>query len=79
MRTGTAAWAIPGQTAEAFPAGQSALARYARIFNAAEINSTFRRSHKPQTYERGAASVPPDVCFSVKTPQALTHATRRLP
>ncbi len=76
MRIGTAAWAIPSSLAQAFPAGQSALARYAGVFNATEINSTFRRSHRPQTYERWAASVPPDFRFSVKTPQALTHAAR---
>ena len=76
MRIGTAAWAIPSRLAQALPAGQSALARYARVFNTAEINSTFRESHRPQTYERWAASVPPDLRFSVKTPQALTHAAR---
>ena len=76
MRIGTAAWAIPSSLAQAFPADQSALARYASVFNAAEINSTFRRSHRAQTYERWAASVPPDFRFSVKTPQVLTHAAR---
>jgi uncharacterized protein YecE (DUF72 family) len=40
------------------------LERYATRFSAAEINSTFHRSHKPQTLTRWAASVPDDFRFA---------------
>ena len=46
------------------------------IFDAAEINSTFHRSHRVSTYERWAASVPARFRFSVKLPRAITHDAR---
>ena len=51
--------------------------RYASRFSAVEINSSFYRPHRPATYERWAASVPPGFRFSVKLPREVTH-TRRL-
>ena len=51
--------------------------RYASRFPAVEINSSFYRSHRPATYGRWAASVPPGFRFSVKVPREVTH-TRRL-
>lgn len=74
---GTAGWTIPKQHAEAFPEAGSHLERYAARFPAVEINSSFYRPHRPATYERWAASVPPDFRFSVKIPREVTH-TRRL-
>ncbi len=38
-----------------------------------EINSTFRRSHKPQTWERWRDSVPDRFRFAVKGPSTTTH------
>jgi uncharacterized protein YecE (DUF72 family) len=76
IRIGTAGWTIPRQHAEHFPAHGSGLERYAARFNAAEINSTFYRSHKPQTYARWIASVPADFRFSVKMPKGITHERR---
>jgi uncharacterized protein YecE (DUF72 family) len=70
---GTAGWSIPRQCAEAFPAEGSHLQRYARRFAAVEINSSFYRSHKPDTYARWARSVPPDFRFAVKLPREITH------
>ena len=43
---------------------------------AAEINSTFHRSHRASTYERWAASVPGDFSFSAKLPRTITHGER---
>ena len=51
--------------------------RYASRFPAVEINSSFYRPHRPSTYGRWAASVPPGFRFSVKVPREVTH-TRRL-
>lgn len=76
LRIGTAGWAIPKPVAGEFPADGSALVRYSSVFDAVEINSTFRRSHQAKTYERWRDTVPPTFRFSVKTPQSLTHSAR---
>lgn len=70
---GTAGWAIPSRYKELFAGEGSALARYARRLKGVEINSSFYRHHREQTYERWAASVPKGFRFSVKVPRALTH------
>jgi uncharacterized protein YecE (DUF72 family) len=76
VRVGCAGWSIPAATAAAFPGPGSQLERYARVFDAVEINSTFHRSHRPATYERWAASVPAAFRFSAKLPKAITHVRR---
>lgn len=76
LRVGCAGWTLPPAVRDGFPAGASHLARYARVFNAAEINSSFHRPHRPSTYERWAASVPPGFAFSAKLPKAITHERR---
>jgi uncharacterized protein YecE (DUF72 family) len=52
------------------------LERYASLMNAAEINSSFHRPHRPKTYERWRAAVGPDFRFSVKLPKTITHEHR---
>jgi uncharacterized protein YecE (DUF72 family) len=76
IRIGTAGWAIPKDVRASFPGTGSALERYARVFSCVEINSTFYRPHRASTYERWAASVPPDFRFSLKVPQTITHQQR---
>ncbi|OLP50236.1 DUF72 domain-containing protein [Allorhizobium taibaishanense] len=73
---GTAGWAVPKAVANFFGEGDSVLARYATIFNCCEINTTFYRRHKPETYEKWARSVPEDFRFSVKLPRLITHVAR---
>ena len=73
---GTAGWSIPRQHAEEFPDGASALERYATRFAGAEINSTFYRSHRHDTYRRWGATVPDGFRFAVKVPKAITHEKR---
>jgi uncharacterized protein YecE (DUF72 family) len=73
---GTAGWAIPRAVAEAFPTDGSGLERYAARFNAVEINSTFYRSHRPQTFERWRTATPDGFRFAVKAPKAITHEAR---
>ncbi|MDB5481572.1 MAG: hypothetical protein JWO83_2625 [Caulobacteraceae bacterium] len=75
-RIGTAGWGIPGAVADAFPGPGSVLERYTRVLTAAEINSTFYRSHRPSTFERWARSVPTTFRFSVKVPRSITHEAR---
>jgi uncharacterized protein YecE (DUF72 family) len=75
-RIGTAGWSIPKQHAAAFAPSGSLLERYARRFNAVEINTSFYRPHRRTTYERWAASVPENFAFAVKIPKAITHEQR---
>lgn len=73
---GTAGWNIPAQYGSEFCAAGSHLERYATRLNAVEINSSFYRAHRLQTYERWACSVPSDFRFSVKVPKEITHERR---
>ena len=73
LLAGCAGWTISRETLAAFPTEGSHLARYAAVLRAVEINSTFYRAHKTQTYERWAASVPREFRFSVKLPRTITH------
>ncbi|MBZ2207545.1 DUF72 domain-containing protein [Massilia soli] len=72
-RIGCAGWTIPRGAAAAFPGEGSHLERYARVFGGVEINSSFYRPHRPQTYARWADSVPDDFRFSVKLPRTISH------
>ncbi|NIJ07918.1 uncharacterized protein YecE (DUF72 family) [Sphingomonas vulcanisoli] len=76
QRVGTAGWSIPAAVAARFPAEGSGLERYAAVFNAVEINSSFHRPHRRATYERWAAAVPEGFRFAVKLPKAITHEAR---
>ena len=73
---GCAGWSLPRDIQPAFAAEGSHLQRYASRLNAAEINSSFHRPHSRATYERWAASVPPDFRFSVKVPKTITHVNK---
>jgi uncharacterized protein YecE (DUF72 family) len=72
-RVGCAGWVIPSHAAALFPSLGTHLDRYAQVFNSCEINSSFYRSHKKETWERWARSVPAKFRFSVKAPKAITH------
>ena len=73
---GTAGWSVPSRYAAELPPGGSHLERYARRFDAVEINSSFYRPHQRKTYQRWAQSVPSGFRFSVKLPKAMTHEAR---
>jgi uncharacterized protein YecE (DUF72 family) len=76
LRIGTAGWTLPRAIQDHFAGEGSHLARYARVFDAAEINSSFHRPHRRSTYERWAASVPARFRFCVKVPKTITHAQK---
>jgi uncharacterized protein YecE (DUF72 family) len=76
IHVGCAGWSIPRQHAEHFPAEGTHLERYAQRLPAVEINSSFYRSHRPETYARWAASVPDTFRFAVKVPKEITHTHR---
>jgi uncharacterized protein YecE (DUF72 family) len=73
---GTAGWSIPRQQQRRFPEGDSHLERFARALPAVEINSTFYRPHRAETFERWAGAVPRAFRFSVKLPREITHDAR---
>lgn len=73
---GCAGWSIPGAYRELFPGEGNHLQRYARRFNAVEINSSFYRHHRRETYTRWAESTPETFRFAVKMPRQLTHLSR---
>jgi uncharacterized protein YecE (DUF72 family) len=75
LRIGTAGWNVSSRTVQV-PPGGTHLQRYARVFNAVEINSSFHRPHQRKTYERWAASTPDDFLFAVKLPKTITHEQR---
>ena len=73
---GSAGWNIPNIHRERFAPDGSRLQRYASRLNAAEINSSFYRRHKPAVYLRWAAGVPAGFRFAVKMPKTITHDRR---
>lgn len=73
---GCAGWSIPKIFSDDFPRTGSHLQRYSARLDAAEINSSFYRSHKQETYARWADSVGADFRFSVKMPRSITHDAR---
>lgn len=70
---GCAGWSVPSANAGRFAQEGSHLQRYARVFNAVEINSSFYRNHLPRTYRRWAGEVPDAFRFSVKFPRSISH------
>jgi uncharacterized protein YecE (DUF72 family) len=73
---GVAGWSLPKAEQGAFPAEGTHLQRYAARLSGVEINSSFYRPHRPTTYAKWAASVPPGFRFAVKVPRAITHERR---
>lgn len=76
IRIGCAGWAIAARQAGLFGDGESTLARYATRFSVVEVNSTFHRSHRPETFVRWAGAVPRTFRFAVKLPKTITHEAR---
>jgi len=72
---GTAGWNIPSAYAEQFCGTGTHLQRYATQLNAVEINSSFYRSHRRQTYERWAGSVPEGFPLCRQDPQGNPHTS----
>jgi len=73
LHIGCAGWSIPRAEAGRFLTQGSHLERYAQVFDAVEINSSFHRPHQYKTYSRWADSVPDNFTFNVKMPKEITH------
>src|ERR1700728_5240094 len=76
VRVGCAGWSIPQLAAAHFASRGSHLERYSQAFNSCEINSSFYRPHKKETWERWARSVPAEFQFAVKLPKSITHEAK---
>lgn len=76
LRIGCAGWSIASAHRPLFEDGASGLERYATRFDAVEINSSFYRPHRRETYERWAGAVPVDFRFAVKLPKTVSHEAR---
>lgn len=73
---GTAGWTVPRTVGDAFPDEGSSLQRYGARFACAEINSSFHRSHRPETWARWRESVPPGFRFAAKLSKEITHKAK---
>ncbi|KQU92149.1 hypothetical protein ASD99_09845 [Mesorhizobium sp. Root695] len=73
---GTAGWGIPTRYKDDFPQPGSHLERYAKRLPIVEIDTSFYKTHRRETYERWAGSVSDHFRFAVKTPKAMTHEQR---
>ncbi len=78
-RIGCAGWSVHRMSADVYPVEGSHLERYAAVFDAVEINSSFYRPHRFTTYERWARTVPDRFRFSLKIPKTITHERRLAP
>ncbi|HEY0846616.1 MAG TPA: DUF72 domain-containing protein [Noviherbaspirillum sp.] len=73
---GCAGWNLPAAVHARFPVAGTHLQRYAAVFPAVEINSSFYRPHRPATYARWRDTVPENFRFAAKIPKAITHDMR---
>lgn len=75
---GCAGWSISSayMADPAIPQAGSHLQRYSVALPAVEINFSFYRPHRPQTYARWRESTPASFRFSVKIPKAITHENK---
>jgi uncharacterized protein YecE (DUF72 family) len=76
IRVGCAGWGLTSAVGSHFPAEGTHLERYAHVLTCVEINSSFYKPHRAQTYENWAQSVPSSFRFSVKLAKAITHDAR---
>jgi uncharacterized protein YecE (DUF72 family) len=70
---GTAGWSIPRAAHDRFPGRGTHLQRYGHGLSCVEINSSFYRPHRRDTYARWAESTPTHFRFAVKMPRVITH------
>jgi uncharacterized protein YecE (DUF72 family) len=76
LRVGCAGWSILSRHARYFPREGSHLQRYAAVFEAVEINSSFYRPHRAETWATWGNAVPAAFRFAVKMPRDFSHDAR---
>jgi uncharacterized protein YecE (DUF72 family) len=73
---GTAGWTVPASERPTGAGAVSHLQHYATSLDAVEINSSFHRHHRLETYRRWADTVPAHFRFAVKIPKVISHESR---
>jgi uncharacterized protein YecE (DUF72 family) len=76
IRVGIGGWVFAPWRGEFYPKGlpqARELEHASRQLTAIEINATFYRTQKPESFRKWAAETPDDFVFSVKGPQFATH------
>lgn len=76
FRAGTSGLVIAEPNKKSYPPefqDKSRLTYYASKFNSIEINSSFYKIHRGQTYKNWSAMVPDDFQFTVKLWRGITH------
>jgi uncharacterized protein YecE (DUF72 family) len=76
IRVGIGGWVFPPWRGEFYPKGlpqARELEHASRKLTAIEINATFYRTQKPDSFRKWAAETPDDFIFSVKGPQFATN------
>lgn len=73
---GCAGWSVGREQAAVFPVEGTHLQRYGSQLTCVEINSSFYRPHRHQTYVRWDESCPKRLVFCVKAPKHTTHELR---
>lgn len=76
VRIGTAGWQVPSAHRAQVGSEGSVLARYAARFGCVEVNTSFYRSHRAETWAGWAAQVPASFRFSAKLPRDISHEAR---
>ena len=80
LKVGTCGWERIYQYAPpSIRKGKSALQVYSKYFSIVEVNSSFYRFHKPETYRKWRQSVPRDFEFTLKCHRDITHTYRMNP
>jgi len=76
IRVGTSGYSFRDWVGTVYPSGTRAaeyFGRYARDFDAVEVNSTFYRIPSPDVTMRMAEKAPSGYCFTVKAPRQMSH------
>lgn len=73
---GCAGWGLSSANKSFFPLAGNHLERYSAVLPCVEINTSFYRLHRPETYARWRDSVPDAFQFSVKLLRTITHYKR---
>jgi uncharacterized protein YecE (DUF72 family) len=76
IRVGIGGWTFAPWRGELYPKGlpqARELAHASRQLTSIEINGTFYRTQKPESFRKWAAETPDDFVFSLKGPRYATH------
>ncbi|MGJ9403704.1 DUF72 domain-containing protein [Arthrobacter sp. KK5.5] len=79
VRIGTSGWSYAHWNDVLYPAGtpdRDRLAHYVRRFDTVELNASFYRWPRDQTFAGWRRRLPDGFAFTVKAPRGLTHAKR---